>query len=206
MHADEPKRLAVDSEASVAASPAATDGTERARELERLFREHNESLVGFLALRLRSRQEALEVAQEAYVRLLQLERPGVTSFLRAYLFRVASNLAVDRLRRRMTEARLSSVGLFDELQSTPEEPEAGLLQQQQVRDAQRFLAEVPAASRRAFVMFRIEEKSQQQIAAELGITDRMVRHHVTRVLVYLRLRFDGLSRDDAIARTGWKFT
>ncbi len=36
-----------------------------------LFREHNRVLVGYLTGRLRSEQEAKEVAQEAYVRLLQ---------------------------------------------------------------------------------------------------------------------------------------
>ena len=53
----------------------------------RLFREHNRSLVSYLAMRLRSVQEAKEVAQEAYVRVLQLQEPGAVSFLRAYLFK-----------------------------------------------------------------------------------------------------------------------
>ena len=44
--------------------------------VSQLFREHNRLLVGYLAVRLRSEQEAKEVAQEAYVRLLQLKEPG----------------------------------------------------------------------------------------------------------------------------------
>src|SRR3546814_16035044 len=40
-------------------------------ELARLFREHNASLVLLLRARLRSDQEAWDVAQEAYVRMLQ---------------------------------------------------------------------------------------------------------------------------------------
>jgi DNA-directed RNA polymerase specialized sigma24 family protein len=43
------------------------------RLIERLFQEHNESLLRFLAARLGSRQEAREIAQEAYVRLLKLD-------------------------------------------------------------------------------------------------------------------------------------
>lgn len=45
-------------------------------ELARLFREHNASLVQLLRARLRSDQEAWDVAQEAYVRMLQLDRIG----------------------------------------------------------------------------------------------------------------------------------
>src|SRR5688500_18677903 len=76
------------------------DGATRAELVTRLFREHNQALISLLTLQLRSVQDAKEVAQESYVRLLQLDRPGAASLLRAYLFRIASNLAVDRLRQR----------------------------------------------------------------------------------------------------------
>ncbi len=79
-----------------------------------LFREHNRSLVNFLRSRLRSEQEAHDVAQEAYVKLLQLHQPGAVSFLRGYLFRIAANLSVDRARRRVV-AEQATAGLFDDL-------------------------------------------------------------------------------------------
>lgn len=65
-----------------------------------LFREHNAALLRFAAARLGSEHEAREVAQEAYVRLLQLDRRQTIGFLRAYLFKTAANLATDRLRAR----------------------------------------------------------------------------------------------------------
>src|SRR4029079_9469366 len=52
-----------------------------------LFREHHRTLVAFLRARLRDRQEAEEVAQEAYVKLLQLGAGKDIRFLRSYLFR-----------------------------------------------------------------------------------------------------------------------
>jgi len=56
----------------------------RAELVARLFREHNDALVSLLALRLRSLHDAKEVAQEAYVRLLQLDRSdGAISLLRS---------------------------------------------------------------------------------------------------------------------------
>src|SRR5882757_2706582 len=69
-----------------------------ALDLARLFEEHNASLVQLLRAKLRSDQEARDVAQEAYVRLLQLDRIGTVSYLRSYLFRTALNIATDRLR------------------------------------------------------------------------------------------------------------
>src|SRR5690348_5221013 len=80
--------------------------------IERLFREHNEALIRFLLPRLRSRQAALEVAQEAYVRLLSLDRPGAISYLRSFLFKTAANLSVDRLRRDDVHSRAPNTPLF----------------------------------------------------------------------------------------------
>ncbi|MEP7248110.1 MAG: sigma factor, partial [Gammaproteobacteria bacterium] len=79
---------------------AAPDTRESA--LARLFVEHNRELVRFVQTRLESRQEAEEVAQESYARLLQLDQPEVLGFLRAYLFKTAAHLAIDRLRHRST--------------------------------------------------------------------------------------------------------
>src|ERR1700728_1336274 len=73
-------------------------GAEHAAEVSRLFREHNRALILFLSARLKDVQSAREVAQEAYVKVLQLQSPGSVKFLRAYLFKVAGNLAIDWLR------------------------------------------------------------------------------------------------------------
>src|SRR5688572_16171523 len=77
-----------------------------AQTVAELFRKYNRSLVSLLAARLHSVEEAREVAQEAYVKLLQLDQPGTVSLLQAYLFRTACNLAVDRVRQRSTHSRL----------------------------------------------------------------------------------------------------
>src|SRR5687768_4480615 len=82
--------------------------------IERLFREHNESLIRFLLLRLRSYQAAREVAQEAYVRLLSLHEPGAVSYLRAFLFRTAAHLAIDRQRREDIHSQATELPLFHE--------------------------------------------------------------------------------------------
>jgi RNA polymerase sigma-70 factor (ECF subfamily) len=183
-----------------AAAPGAHDGQARAQEVERLFRDHNDALLRFLTLRLHSRHEAREVAQEAYVRLLQLERQDVTGFLRAYLFRIAGNLAVDRLRRRATESRFQEHELFPGLQEQPPGPETLALQSERVEQVRGFLHELPDAVREAFLMFRTQDMDQESIARKLGLSDRMVRNHVTRALVYCRLRLDGLPPADAMTR------
>src|ERR1700744_1585620 len=84
------------------ADPVPEGEESRASVVERLFREHNEALIRFLRGRVGSHHEALEVAQEAYVRLLSLDQPGAVSYLRAFLFKTAANIAIDRRRRGRT--------------------------------------------------------------------------------------------------------
>jgi RNA polymerase sigma factor (sigma-70 family) len=168
----------------------------RAELVARLFREHNDALVSFLSLRLKSQHDAKEVAQEAYVRLLQLERSdGAISLLRAYLFKIASNLAIDRLRHRTVRWNTSealraelfpSFGLQDEV-------ERGVAAREELECVYRALRELPASCQRAFWMHRAEGASVAQIAVTLEVSERMVRHHLSKALVYCQLRMSGES-------------
>src|ERR1700730_6176044 len=82
--------------------------------ISKLFRDNNRALVNFLLTHLSNEQEAREVAQEAYVKLLQLDRPEAISFLRTYLFRIAANLAIDRVRRSVRKDRIERSDVFEE--------------------------------------------------------------------------------------------
>ncbi len=157
--------------------------------IERLFREHNEALVRFLQGRLGSRNEALEVAQEAYVRLLSLDQLGAVSYFRAFLFKTAANLAIDRRRRHQSYGRVMGCQPFMDFTEnrTPERLVSG---EQTLRHLGRLLESMPAKCRAAFVMSQIDGMDATTIAAELGITDSMVRKYVLRALLHCRERMD----------------
>jgi RNA polymerase sigma factor (sigma-70 family) len=154
--------------------------------VDRLFREHNRSLMSFLVMRLRSVHEARDVAQEAYVRLLQLDRPGAVSLLRAYLFRTAANLAVDRLRRRAVRDRVATE-LFEEM-AEDETLERTVLARQEFEIVRTAMAALPEKCRRAFVLHVIDGVSTPEVARRMGLSERMVRLHVSRALTECKLR------------------
>lgn len=169
---------------------AAGSSPERADLIARLFREQNETLIRFLALRLRSQQEAKEVAQEAYVRLLKLDQPGAVSFLRAFLFKTAANLAVDRIRREQTARRIArETGFFEELGSGPG-PEQSANDAQELELAERLIDELPAKCRRAFLLHKVYGLDFPDIAKQMGLGERMVRTYVVRALLYCRAGLD----------------
>lgn len=172
---------------------AATESPQgRAELIGRLFREHNETLIRFLALRLRSQQEAKEVAQEAYVRLLKLDQPGAVSFLRAFLFKTAANLAVDRIRHEQTERRIAQETKFlDELGcGSGPNPEQSANDAQELKLAERLIDELPAKCRRAFLLHKVYGLDFPDIAKQMGLGERMVRTYVVRALLYCRAGLD----------------
>jgi RNA polymerase sigma factor (sigma-70 family) len=160
-----------------------------AHEIDRLFREHNDSLLRFLAARLGSRQEAREIAQEAYVRLLKLDTPGAVSYLRAFLFKTASNLAVDRLRTRNYRERPASLEFFERLPSTAT-PEREVGGEQEMRELHRLLRELPPKCQYAFVMNRFHGVDVAWLSKDMQITETMVRRYISRALIHCRAGLD----------------
>lgn len=161
--------------------------TDSARDIERLFREHNQALVGFLTARLGSEQEAREVAQEAYVRLLRLDQPTASSFLRAHLFHIAANLAIDRLRHRALRARTPLNELFQELLFAPT-PEHQALAAEEIEVLRRALRELPGKSACAFTLCMLLGRDMPGVAKEMHLSERAVRWHVQRAFEHCRAR------------------
>jgi RNA polymerase sigma factor (sigma-70 family) len=167
----------------------------RPSEIAQLFREHNRALVSLLTVRLQSFDEAREVAQEAYARMLQLDKDGTPGFLRFYLFRVAVNLATDRLRQRARFYRHMAEATQD-FDGDLNEPESQVLAQDELQRLSGYLKEIPDRCREALMLFRLEELSQEEIAKRLGVTPRMARRYISYALTYCRQRIDGMSAHD----------
>ena len=179
------------------ARPDDAEPQTRASALSSLFREHNRTLVRFINARLRNEQEANEIAQEAYVKMLQLDRcPGTASFLRHYLFRVAENLAVDRIRQRYARSRLDQLTSIDDLFQEAL-AERTVLAAQELDLLKAAVAELPEKYREAFRLIKLEDKSFPQAATLMRLSERMVRKYVTRALIYIRLRREGHTAKDA---------
>lgn len=167
--------------------------------VSQLFREHDRMLVRYLTVRLQSVQEAREVAQESYARLLQLPQPGAPSLLRAYLFKTATNLAIDRLRHRKIQ-RLAEEqpALLSELTPSPGDlgdPAEQLLAREQAEQLLGYLQELPSKCQRVFDLHRLEGVPQHAVAVRMGFSERMVRRYVTYAMVYCHLRLQGLTVD-----------
>lgn len=181
----------------VFADPEQAGSSSHAQALSQLIEAHNRALHAFLLMRVRDEQEAREIAQEAYVRLLQLHEPGAVSFMRAYLFKTAANIAINRAKQRQARGRIDRMDVEEEPvdQLTPDR---WVLAAEELEILKQALFELPPKCRRAFVLHRFQEWDQEQIARELGVQPRMVRHYLLQAGLYCRLRVKGLSPAQAM--------
>ncbi|HEY0938739.1 MAG TPA: RNA polymerase sigma factor [Steroidobacter sp.] len=153
--------------------------------VERLFREHNESLLRYLRAKLHSYEEAKEVAQEAYVQLLGLDHPETVHFLQGYLFRTASNLAKNRIKQRIQRRRNDEIVFFDTSFEDNRSPERAWAGDREIAVVYRALNELPPTCRESFRLVRLEELSVDEAAKRLNITPRHIRRNIARALAYL---------------------
>ena len=149
----------------------------------------NRSLFQFLRRRVRSSVDVQDLAQETYLRLLRARDLNEVRNPLAYLLQVASHVALEWCDR---QPRSDSMVVLDEDMlvdgQLPElELDARLSQQ-------RFEKTLASMSQmmRAVVLLRLrDERSYQEIAAELRITDRQVRRYLARGYERLRLAIEG---------------
>ena len=163
--------------------------------LAEVFRTYNGTLVSYLASRLKSRQAAAEIAQEAYVRLLNHPDSAKIIDLKSYLFRIANNIAIDASRRDHMHARaLENADVRSSLQEQSigaGGPENEIAARQTARLLRAAIEELPPKCRTAFILYKLQGESYEDIAERMNLTASMIRKYVIRALRHCRRRLDG---------------
>lgn len=134
------------------------------------FQEHYDDLLQFLTRRMSDRQRAADVAQETYLKLVNIDEQAVpVVHARSFIFRVAGNLAIDALRReqRIAASHDDSDGACEVACPAPA-PEAALLARERLQILDQALLQLPDNARQALLLNRVEGLTQKQVAQRLG--------------------------------------
>ena len=134
-----------------------------------------------MALRTLGRaQEAEDAVQETFLKLFR----GIAGFrsgarFSTYLFQILHNACIDALRKRKPPEADLADGPAVEALSTPASQELGHALAQAV-------SRLPEQMRTSFLLFAVEEFSQEETAKILGISAGAVKTHVHRARKKLR--------------------
>lgn len=173
------KRKAVDT-----TKAAANDDLARRQQVEQLFLKQQQKLIRHIMGKGLDKREAEDVAQEAFVKLLGLEQDNVSNYIAAYLYKIATNLAIDKLRRKARSP-------FDDREHDSDQmpqpyasanPEQNHHNQELLKEMEKSLASLPDKCRLAFLLYKIRGQSYEEIALTLQISPSMVRKYVLRAV------------------------
>lgn len=159
---------------------------ERSEALAEVSRNHHAALVRFLAARTGSVEDAKDIVQEAFAKMLSLDRPGATSFLEAYLWRVALNLAIDRRRQRVLHERYARTLSQDERREVS--AESTVEARERLAIVEREIRNLPPRCLEAFILHVLHGLTFVDVGREMGICKRVAQKYVARALEYLHSR------------------
>lgn len=148
----------------------------------RVFTRFRLPLLRYLRELLVRREDAEDVVQETYVRLMRAGNALQSEMhIRASMFRAATNLAYDRFRQRRAHGRQDDAGLTDLPDEAPQ-AERVVAIEQALRLVERTLLELPPRCRQVFLLRTFHEWGYETIAERLGISKRTVEREMQTAL------------------------
>ncbi len=170
-------------------------------QLGAFYTEHRSELLAHANRVLKDSAKAEEITQDALIKFM-LAAPDLESTEHAlsYLHRTIENLCIDLFR---LEGRRPNLVVLDdataEIEAAWQNDGDHSLAMSAAEDAaivRQALALLSSAERAALVMWEVEGRSTEEIAAELGIKTTAVRHTVSRARASLRKILSELVIDD----------
>jgi RNA polymerase sigma factor (sigma-70 family) len=159
--------------------------------LSRLLLSERSSLLRLSERILRDRPKAEDVTQSLWLRVQRIEDDPPIVNKRAYLFKLATNLAIDRAKADQRHCDLFEEGPLSE-DMADESPMADkmLLDREALGRVQSAMRELPLRCRKVLHMRRVEGLAASEIASRLGISRQMVTRYVAQAMAHCLDRLD----------------
>ncbi len=153
--------------------------------LERLSEAYRGPLTAYFERRVRSRDEAEDLTQEVFLRLVRRPDGADIDNPEAFVFRTAVNLLRDRSRRDKTfRSHLNETEIRqDRFEGIS--PERVLQDRQALQAVMRRLAELDERTRDAFILHRLEGWKHAEIARTFGVSVSSVEKYIIKALAHL---------------------
>lgn len=156
-----------------------------------VYRRHRHEVMGLLLRRVGNEQDAADLMQEAYLRILRYRHFGADS-LKYLLIRTAINLAASHhlaASRRMPHMSLEGLEIALDAPAMDE----SLDSEQRLQHTMAAAQALPSRCRQIFILRLVHGLRQREIAERCGISARMVEQHLARAQVLIRKRVGALA-------------
>jgi RNA polymerase sigma factor (sigma-70 family) len=161
-------------------------------DLQTVFLEIRPELDDWVGRRYGSTDLAADIVQDIYVRLYRVREPLASrSDARAYLFRMASNAAIDhyKLEARRTVILQSAAPLQE---VAVDGPEAAVFVRELVLLIQEAMRELPKHCYPMLILSRVLGLTNGEIAKTMGVSKSLVEKYIAMALIKCRDRVGSL--------------
>ena len=140
------------------------------KDLETLFLAHGQELQAYLTRQLRDPHTAADLLQDTFLRFATGAPAEQLANPRAFLYRIAGNLALDPSADDIVAGR------------------------EELAILAAAVDELPEKCREVFLLYRGRGLAMRAIAATLGITEKTVENHIAKAMVHCRRRLQAAGR------------
>lgn len=170
-------------------------------EARKLVARFRRPLLSFFLRRVDEPDEAEDLTQEVFLRIVRREETVPLENPETYIFRIAANLLRDRARRSASrhlvehdslDAPTTEMGRVGPLVRNLIEdlgPERVLLSQESLTEVMQALDELGGRTRDIFLLCRLDKMKQRDIALLYGMTVSAVEKHIAKAGLHLTRRF-----------------
>lgn len=156
-----------------------------------LVARHQRGIVRHLLNLTRSQEESVELAQEVFLKAWEaLDQWQPDSQVQAWLYRIASNLAFDLLRRRKI-VQFEPLEEGWEVQGGQAPPDKSLQDKQALAALQALLDRLPLDLRQIILLREVEGLSYAALSAALDIDEKTVKSRLSRARTLLAHHLEG---------------
>lgn len=157
-------------------------------------------LINYLYRFLYDYEEAVDLAQETFVRVyFALERYHTEYAFSTYIYRIASNLAISEIRKRKRRKTLSLTGLFQyddeetrEYQPQDEKPlpNEEIMENEQRKIIEKAISALPDRYRAPIILRDVEGKTYEEVANILQLGLGTTKSRISRARKLLREKLE----------------
>ena len=138
----------------------------------------------------RTRHDADDLVQEAWVRLACYERRQTVDEPEAFMMRAALNLSIDDYRTRRNRGEQILLDEVELIDATPT-AETILLAREQLARLSESLAGLDAKTQRIFLAQRVDGMSYLEIARDHGLSVSAVEKHIAKATLVVTRSMEG---------------
>ena len=143
------------------------------------FLEQQTSLKIFISRFIRKPQDIDDIAQETFTRAFKAESDSEIQHPKAYIYRVARNLALEVLTKRSTRfTDFIEDSCSDSILKSDDDVERNVGVTEKLDKVKIAIAEMPPQCQRVFIMHKVYGFKYKEISQQLGISVSTVEKHM----------------------------